>query len=277
MKLGDRYYSGREVQRMLGITEPALRNLVNQKKIKKYTPPGRKYGVYLKSEIDRYAEKWEAFLMAKELPKTTFRIARSEDMAAQEDLDTRSIGPGGLPVEALKAWYAANGECDYHVYHENKLVAYLFLVPLKRKVVEQLLQEKIHWRDINPQRDIEKFEPGKPIDLYVLGVASEPDVDETTRQHYMFVLLRGAAEELKNLGRRGIILRNVFGRSQTPPGIAMAMHMGMEEYTPLPRTGKLVRFVMDVSTSNSFLAKTYREGYAEWQKEHKRERQAELA
>jgi len=55
----------------------------------------------------------------------------------------------------------------------------------------------------------------------------------------------------------------------------MAMHMGMKEYEPLPRTGKLVRFVLDVSTYNSFLAKMYREGYAEWQKEQKREKQTE--
>jgi len=33
--LRERYYSGRDVQRKLGITEPALRNLVNQKKLKK--------------------------------------------------------------------------------------------------------------------------------------------------------------------------------------------------------------------------------------------------
>lgn len=271
MKLSDKYYSGREVQKKLGITEPALRNLVNQKKIKKIIPPGRTYGVYLRSEIDRFAEKWEAFLMAKEPPRTTFRIARNEDMPAQEALDTRAIGPGGMPVETLKAWLAANGECSYHVYHDNKLVAFMNIVPIKRETVEKLLEDKMHWRDINPQTDIENFEPGKPVDLYVSGIASSPDVDETTRQHYMFVLLRGVGEELKKLGRRGIIIKNVYGRSQTPQGIAMAMHMGMKEYEPLPRTGKLIRFMLEVDKSNSFLAKMYKEGWEEWKKDQSKQ------
>ena len=62
------------------------------------------------------------------------------------------------------------------------------------------------------------------------------------------------------------MINNVYGRSRTPQGIAMAMHLGMKEYEPLPRTGKLVRFVLDVNTSNSFLAKMYKEGRAEWEK-----------
>src|SRR5260370_39578515 len=119
-KWNENYYSGREVQKILGITEPSLRNLVNQRKIRKIIPPGRRNGVYLKAEIDKYAEKWLAFLAAEEPPKTVFRMARSEDMIAQENLDTRTIGPGGMPVETLKAWLDANGESDYHVYPNKK-------------------------------------------------------------------------------------------------------------------------------------------------------------
>ncbi len=271
MKLGDKYYSGREVQKKLGITEPALRNLVNQKRIKKVIPPGREYGVYLKTEIDRYAEKWEAFLMAKEPPKTIFRIARSEDMPQQEELDTRAIGPGGLSTERLKELSSVNGDINFHVYHDNNLVAYISLVPLKQAKMEQLLQEKIQWRDIKPKEDIEKYEPGKPVNLYVLGIAGDPNIDETTRQHYMLVLLRGVGDELKKLGRQGIIIKKVYGRSQTPTGIAMALHIGMKEYEPLPRTGKLIRFELDVDTSNTFLAKMYREGFQEWQEEQKKQ------
>ncbi|HEU5230670.1 MAG TPA: hypothetical protein VFU49_22805, partial [Ktedonobacteraceae bacterium] len=103
---------------------------------------------------------------------------------------------------------------------------------------------------------------------------STPDVDETMRQHYMFVLLRGVRKELKKLGRRGVVIKNVYGRSQTPQGIAMAMHIGMKEYEPLPRTGKLIRFVLNVDKSNSFLARTYKEGRAEWEKDQKKQASA---
>ncbi len=270
MKLGDKYYSGREVQRKLNITEPALRNLVNQKKIRKVIPPGREYGVYLKAEIDRFAEKWEAFLMSKEPPKTEFRIARSEDMNAEQKLEARAIGPNGMPADIKKEWLAANNESDYHVYHDNKLVAFLFLVPIRNEIIDDFIKGIIPWRDIKPEKDIEKYQQGKHFSLFVQSIASEPDVDETTRTHYMLVLLRGAGEELKKLGRRGIIIDKVYARSQTPTGIAMAIHTGMQEYEPLPRTGKLIRFVLDIKTSNAYLAKAYKEGFEEWQKEQKR-------
>src|SRR5581483_6465698 len=87
------------------------------------------------------------------------------------------------------------------------------------------------------------------------------------RQHYMFVLLRGTMKEFKKLGRRGVVIKNVYGRSRTPQGIAMAMHIGMKEYEPLPRTGKLIRFVLDVDQSDSFFAGKYKEGRAEWEKD----------
>ncbi len=44
-------------------------------------------------------------------------------------------------------------------------------------------------------------------------IHNEPDIDETIRMHYMLVLLRGAAEQLKKLGRRGVIIRRVYARS----------------------------------------------------------------
>lgn len=267
MKLSDKYYSGREVQRKLNITEPGLRNLVNQKKIKKFIPPGRKYGVYLRSEIDRFAEKWEAFLMAKEPPQTVFRIAKKADMDAEQALDARAVSPNGMPADLKRKWLEANDESDYHVYHDNKLAAFLYLVPIRKEIMEPFLQGIIPWKDIDPQKDIEKYEPGKVVDIFVQGIASDPDVDETTRTHYMLVLLRGAGNELKKLGRRGIMIDKIYARSQTPTGIAMAIHVGMSEYPPLPRTGKLARFVLNVEKSHTYLAQKYKEGLKEWKEE----------
>jgi hypothetical protein len=86
----------------------------------------------------------------------------------------------------------------------------------------------------------------------------------------MFVLLRGAGEELRKLGRRGTIIKKVYARSQTPTGIAMAIHAGMKEYAPMPRTVKLVRFVLDIEVSTSYLAQSYKEGLEEWKQEQKR-------
>jgi hypothetical protein len=258
--LSENYYTGREVQRILGITEPRLRTLVANKTLKKVTPPGYKTGRYLKKEVDTFAQKWEAFLLAKDLPKTTFMLARPEDMEDEQELAERSVGPG-LSAEARRRLLTANPESDYHVRYDDKLVAVLNLTPLKHETMMALIENKIGWDDIQAE-DVERYEPGKPIEVFITVIASDPDVDEKTRMGYMLHLLRGAGRELQKLGQRGVIITKVYGRSQSPTGIAAALHMGMEEYGR--RRGKIISFVLDTETNPSFLAEMYREGLAEW-------------
>src|ERR1700730_1556921 len=151
-KLSDRYYTGRQVQRILGITEPALRNLVNQRRLRKITPPGRKYGVYLKEEVDTCAEKWLAFLTAKEPPKTIFTLARIEDMEAENELAQRAIGsPGAMTPDIRRAWFAKNPEGDYHLRHDNKLVAYFRLLPLKHERLMAFMEGAIRGGQITAE------------------------------------------------------------------------------------------------------------------------------
>jgi len=268
VKFSDRYYTGREVQRKLGITEPALRNLVQQKRLRKVYPPGRKTGLYLKTDVDTFVEKWEAFLMSREPPRVTFDLARLEDMEAENELDRRAVGGAGMTAEVRQAWLAVNPECDYHVKYDNKLVAFLRLLPLKQKMLDAFINGEIRGREI-PALEVETFEPGKPVDCLVIGVASEPDVNEISRTHYMLVLLRGTAKELRKLGQRHIIIRKIYATSESPTGIAMAMHVGMQELPP--RLGKRLRFVLSVEQSPSFLASAYREGLEERQKNTERE------
>jgi DNA-binding Lrp family transcriptional regulator len=263
-KLSDRYYSGREVQRKLGITEPALRNLVNQKKIRKIIPPGKQYGVYLREEIDTYAEKWLAFLTAQEPPKTTFEIASIDDMKAVYELSIRAIGRT-MDDEVRKEWHRANPENCLIVKHANKVVAFFHLLPLKHDTLMKFMEGNLRGWEIKGE-DVEPFQPGKPLECLAI-IASEPDVDETTRMHYVRVLLRGLSREFRSLGERGVIISKIYATSQTPTGIAMAIHAGMKEYGE--RLGKRLTFIMDVDTSSSFLVASYKEGYAEWQKQNK--------
>lgn len=266
-RLSDRYYTGREVQRKLGITEPALRNLVNQRKLRKITPPGRTYGVYLKEEVDTYAEKWLAFLTAKEPPKTTFESAKAEDMEAENKLAQRAIGsPGRMTAEIRQAWLAKNPEGHYLLKHDGKLVAYFWLLPLKHERLIAFMDGEIRGGDITAE-DVETFEPGRPVECWIVGIASEPDVNEMTRMHYVQHLIRGTLRELEKLGRKGIIVTKVYATSDTPTGIVTAIHIGMDEYGP--KIGKRLRFVLDVEKSHSFLLDDYKRGLAEWRKEQR--------
>jgi hypothetical protein len=242
--LSDRYYSGREVQRILGIKEPALRNLVNQKRLRKIIPPGRQTGVYLKEEVDTYAEKWLAFLTDAEPPKTTFEIAKPEDMDAVYELSLRAIGQT-MNAEVRRQWLAKNPENCYIVKHGDKVVAFFHLLPMEHNRLMEFMDGKIRGWDITAN-DVEAFKPKHPIECLLI-IASEPDVNETTRRHYVTVLLRGIKRQLKELGQRGIILTNFYATSQTPTGIAMALHAGMKSLSPT--IGKRQKFVMNTNDS----------------------------
>ena len=268
-KISDRYYSGREVQRILGITEPALRNLVNQRKLRKIIPPGRQYGVYLKEEVDTFAEKWLAFLTVKEPPKTTFALATDKDMDEEQELAKHAIGsPGLMTPEIRRNWLAKCPEGNYHLRHNNKLVAYFRILPVKHERLMEFMDGKIRGGEITAD-DIDPFEPGKPVECFLVGIASEPDVGEMTRMHYVQHLVRGTIKELEKLGRKGYIITKVYATSDTPTGIAMAIHAGMEEYKE--RIGKRLRFELDMEQSQSFLLDGYKNGLAEWKKEQRKQ------
>ncbi len=262
VKLSDKYYSGREVQRKLGITEPALRNLVNQRKIRKVTPPGRQHGVYLKEEIDTYAEKWFAFLTAQEPPRVVFEVGKAEDMEAISKLAQRAISPGDMNAETRREWLEKNPRHCYVVKYRDKIVAYFHLLPLKSEALAAFMEGKIRGWHIKGE-DVEPFEPTKPLECLAI-IASEPDVGETIRMHYVRVLIRGMMREMRKLGGEGIIITKVYATSDTPTGIAMAIHAGMETYGH--RLGKRLKFVMDMGKSQSFLLDSYKEGYEEYKR-----------
>jgi len=265
VKLSDKYYSGREVQRKLGITEPALRNLVNQRKIRKVIPPGRKHGVYLKEEIETYAEKWFAFLTAQEPPKITFEAGKAEDMEAVAKLAQRAISPIDMNAETREDWLKANPQSCYTVKHRDKVVAYFHLLPLKHETMAAFMEGKIRGWHIAGE-SVEPFISGKPLECLAI-IASEPDVDKTTRMHYVRVLIRGVMEEMRKLGERGVLITKIYATSETPTGIAMAIHAGMETYGQ--RLGKRLKFIIDMNKSQSFLLDSYKSGYEEYKKKQR--------
>lgn len=179
------------------------------------------------------------------------------------DLSSRAMG-----AEVRRSWLAKNPESCYIVKHSNKIVAFFHLLPLKHETIMDFMGGKIRDWNITAE-DVEPFEPGKPLECLLI-IASEPDVDETSRMHYVRVLLRGIIGRMNELGKSGVTIAKLYGTSQTPTGIAMAIHAEMEEFGQ--RLGKRLAFVLDVETSQSFLLDSYKEGLAEWRKRNKSKR-----
>lgn len=217
-------------------------------------------------EPQSIAYTWEAFIMSKEPPsQTTFEIPDMDDMEDENELDRRTVGGAGMTTEVRKSWLNINSSLDYHVRHNGKLVAFIRLLPLKHETLENFMEGKVRGKDI-PTSAIETFEIGKPIECLVIGIASDSDVDEEIRTHYVLTLLRGTMRELEKLGEQGIIITKIYATSESPTGIAMAVHLGMEQVPG--KIGRRVKFVLNIDNSDSLLASRYKRGLEKWKKQN---------
>lgn len=255
-----------------GMASSSFKALVDKGQIRKIVPPGKVQGMYLKEDVDKLAEAMQKFVEvytlsltepAEQPPKTTFEIAKPEDMDAVYELSLRAIG-NTMNAETRRGWLAVNPESCYIVKHDSKVVAFFHLLAMKHSYLMDFMDGKIRGWEITPDR-VEQFKPGHPVECLAI-IASEQDIEKTTRQHYVRVLLRGMKRRLGELGQQGIIIDSVYATSQTPTGIAMATHAGMEQYGK--SIGKRLTFKMDVKRSTSFLLEDYKSAINQYIAEH---------
>lgn len=246
-----------------GMASSSFKTLVDKGQIRKIVPPGKVQGMYLKEDVDKLADAMQKFVdvytlsliePVGQLPKTTFAIAKPEDMDAVYELSLRAIG-NTMNAETRRGWLTVNPESCYIVKHDSKVVAFFHLLALKHSCLINFMEGNIRGWEITPDC-VEQFKPGHAVECLAI-IASEQDiVEKATRQHYVRVLLRGMKRRLGELGQQGIIINSVYATSQTPTGIAMAIHAGMEQYGN--SLGKRLTFKMDVKNSTSFLLEDYK-------------------
>jgi hypothetical protein len=274
-KTTDEYYTASQVKKILNIKNSTLYNYVYKGALQRVIPPGRKQGVYLRSEVDALAKSLQTYFVVENASKpsesrrgdTVFETARSEDMEAEYALSQRAIGHTTMNDEVRRIWLNKNPESDFVVKHQGDVVAFFRLLPIKHERLMMFMRGEIRGWDISAE-DVETFEPGKPVECIVMGVASEPDEDETTRKLYVSRLLRGVMRVLEKLGRKGIIITKIYATSDTPTGIAMSIHAKMTPFgNPI---GKRLTFVLDVATSDLSILQPYKGGLAAWKAEQER-------
>ncbi len=287
-------YTSTEARKKLGISASTLTNLVNKGIIEKVTPPGYEHGFYTKRSVDAYHEEQQLFKKSfrlkaegppdlqkteepdktasseqdttKETSKPMFVLATAADMEEVYKLAQRAINRITPNAEVRQAWLMKNPESSFLVKHNNKIVAFFHLLPVEPESLKEFIEGKIRGWEIRYE-DIETFEPGKPLECFVI-IASEQETDKATRENYVRVLIRGIMRKLEELGQRGVIITKVYATSETPTGIAMSMHSGMKELDI--KLGKRLAFMIDIDKSNSRLLRGYKRELAKWKKEQEK-------
>jgi hypothetical protein len=83
------------------------------------------------------------------------------------------------------------------------------------------------------QRDASSLYTTFGMVSYVMSIGVRPNDDITEKNNFGSSIIRGLRRLLIDLGRKGVIIESIVGRSDTPDGIRLMRHIGFTEIEPL--------------------------------------------
>lgn len=256
------FYTAREAQERLGTDKNNFYYLIRKGTIKSVTLPGRKYSVYPKSEIDKFAAAIKTVLEQYDRETSTFRVATFEDLQEEFAMDVSLYGRNTAPVAIRTAKLERNPESDYVLVNEGEIVGHISFHPVESKALQLFLEGEID--TILPEMVL-PFTPGTPHDILMVVMGVKPGFPPDVARHYGQRLIAGTITIARELGERGIEICNIHATSRTSTGIRMCRKLGMRE-EPIPNERGRYRYTLNVPTSDSLLVREYQEGFDEYKK-----------
>jgi hypothetical protein len=255
----------------LGVTPQMLSIYVKQGKLHREGPESRTHKFYIEAEVNALTETERAFFEAGKKPKkhltSFFSVATPDDLPIIIDIDKRTFHEE-LSEETYPRWMQKNPETFFVLRDAgNKVIGFTCLLPIKKATMEQFVRDEVSMDDISPE-DIDLFEPGKPLHLYVIALCVDPSFKVKTKHTYGAGLVRGTFTFILNLGRRGVEIETVTARTFTPDGIRLLREMGIPQLRS-PVSGKHL-FEVHIADSGFPIFEHYSNLLAQWKQEHQR-------
>jgi hypothetical protein len=265
-QIAELYYTPQEAQRVLGMSRDTFNNYVRRGSIKRYTFVGT-HGFFLKSEIDGLAERIEALLLAAQIRNYQFRPANIHDLDLINYLAFSHFGERALAPErkaARRKFLEANPTSTFCLFDGEQLLASIDIVPLTHDAILEFREGKRGWLFSNEQ--IERYEPGHPLELIVIDMMVTSRATSQARENYAGDLLRGISKQFKAWAEQGIEIKSIDACGGTEMGRHILETAGFE-YTGEKAPGRHM-YYLDVEKSDLKLLKPYKEARAEWKQQH---------
>lgn len=261
MRVGDQYYTAKEVKEKLHITQGELNTMIRNGTLKPITPPGKKQGVYKRIDVNQLAREREIFAALPQKTSSIFSRATREDIKATVEI-TRVLFGLRDTVEATLArrltWHDRNNELFYVLKSEEQVVGYVVILPLKADKVEKILSGEDYSQEVNAE-EIQDFEPGKPLHIYLMGAGIIPGVSHYEKRSYGARLIAGLMKVLVEFGRKGIIIDTIASRSDTPDGIRLLK----QGFTEIPTITHARNFIIKMKESGIPFIQEYKQALQE--------------
>jgi excisionase family DNA binding protein len=221
MKPPQGYYTLTEAAKILNLSNAMVRRYVEKGKIHYHQPEGREHGFYLKKDVDNLANELDAFMMMQSKTSSTFERATEDDLKATVEITRVLFGLRDTPEATLArrlSWLRQNPEVFYILKSEGTVVGYFVWLPLKPEKIMNILNGTEYSQETNAE-EIETFEPGKPLHIYLMGIGVRPGLSHFEKRSYGARLIAGVMKTIIDFGRRGIVIDTFYARSDTPDGI----------------------------------------------------------
>lgn len=272
MKTPRGYYTISEAAQILDLSSAMIRRYVEKGRIHYMVPKGRTYGYYLKKDVDELANEMKAYLniVDEEEGKLIFSPATETDMQEIIDIGRRIFDPTSTrqmvpPEWQLKA-LEKNHEISFVLKRDNKVLAYINTVPFttgNRKLQKCLTVDYLADVGILPS-DIETYDTGKHVDLYIMAWATDPDLTKNDRRTYGGRIIARFISKIEELGRRGIIIDTVVSQGRSPHGIRLLQAFSFTEVAPPSEAPHKRTFILDIQRAYGHAVRQYKEALTEW-------------
>jgi hypothetical protein len=265
---GEMYYTAQKAEEVLSMTYSGLKYQVLVGNIRTEVPKGRRQSYYNAKDVESVAKDLKAVSLYRVKKPTNFRRLKDrgemEYMAAisQENIARVEEDIVNNRMEIL----AKNPDTYYILEDDKQILGYTTIWPLKPGKISSILAQSLPIQ-VNIE-DIETFEDGKSIDIYINAIHVKKGFSKEERRLYGARLISGLAEIIENLGNRGILVGTIAARSNTHEGIRLMQGVGFAEIEPL--TPDRRTFTINIKESGTPFVMKYKEKLRQWQEEYKR-------
>jgi ribosomal protein S18 acetylase RimI-like enzyme len=278
------YVTAKEATQKLNISDGTLSSYVKKGWLNRYGPPERKQKFYKLSEVEAILLSRNTFDEYQVKSPSFFRQASFEDVASIVDIDERTFNialPEPEPREPepresymrwlgeiYLRWMSRNPEAFHVLRNENgKVVGFSILLPMKKDTMDRFVRDEIKMSDI-PSEDIDLFEPGKVLHVYVIAICIDPSFRVAIKQQYAAKLLLNLFGMMMDFAERGVEIETITARSYKPDGQKLMQRMGMPQLRSPVRGKQLFSVRIADSGNQNFVA--YSDKLGEWKRSHQR-------
>ncbi len=189
----DLYTSSEAREKLGGISSSTFKILVDEGKIRKVTPPGRKQGTYVREDVDKLAGAMQVSASKKGTARKRRSLRglpsqeKSEgeiDWMSERDLpyllayDYEMYGVDAtVDISKMHSWWQKNPRMTRVIFDKRdrrNIWGTLSILPLRQETILKILKGEMEEHDITAG-DILAYEPGGRYDGYIPAVSVKPE------------------------------------------------------------------------------------------------------